>query len=81
MYIKSIFLVSSLMINLGSVSPLSSEEIQVNQQRSSSTLLNDYYNEFTKPYAADEKCNCDSESEQIINQNSLTNYYSEFLSK
>ncbi len=79
MYIKSIFLISSFVINLGSVSTLSSDEITVDQQRPASEQLNDYYKEFNAPVVTDEKCNCDSDIQK--KSNSLTNYYSEFLSK
>ncbi len=79
MYIKSIFLISSFVINLGSVSTLSSDEVIVDLQRSASEQLNDYYKEFNKPVVADEKCNCDSDIQK--KSKSLANYYSEFLSK
>ena len=78
MYFKSLFLIASFVINLGSSGGLYSDEIKSDiQKKSVSTLLNDYYKEFKKPDKV--IINTDSAQNDTRNQGTLVRYYSEYL--
>ncbi len=78
MYFKSLFLIASFVINLGTSGGLYSDEIKTDMQKKSvTTLLNEYYNEFKKPDKV--IINTDSAQNGTRNQGTLARYYSEYL--
>lgn len=78
MYIKSILLISSLVINLGTVSEISSEEPQISSaNKTISAQLNDYYEEFKQPAAANNNCKCNLGTQN--KSHTLANYYIDYL--
>lgn len=77
MYIKSFFLISSLVVNLGSASELCPDEIMLNSEtKTASELLDNYYREFQQPVIINDNCSCELNFPAI--KDSLANYYSEF---
>ncbi len=77
MYIKSFFLISSLVVNLGSASELCPDEFVASSEiKTASELLDNYYREFQQPVIVNENCSCELDFPAI--KDSLANYYSEF---
>ncbi len=78
MYIKGFLLVLSFIIYLGSVSVLSAGDIEIDSStKAAAEHLDDYYDEFCQPVTINDHCNCNLDLNK--QQDSLANYYSEYL--